>query len=58
MDIEKHSKSFISKFHNMGETCSVCRACTDQQEIRTTNSVARVITKNKIFLEKPTEKKK
>ena len=31
----------------MGETCSVCRACTDQQEIRTTNSVARVITKNK-----------
>ena len=34
----------------MGETCSVCSACTDQQEIRTTNSqygVGRVITNNK-----------
>ncbi len=34
----------------MGETCSVCNACTDQQEIRTanTNHISRIITKNKI----------
>ena len=34
----------------MGETCSVCSACTDQQEIRTSNSnfaVSRIITNNK-----------
>ena len=34
----------------MGETCSVCSACTDQQEIRTASShfaVSRVISKNK-----------
>ena len=34
----------------MGETCSVCSACTDQQEIRTANShfgVSRVITNGK-----------
>ena len=34
----------------MGETCSVCSACADQQEIRTSNShfVTRNVTKNKI----------
>ena len=33
----------------MGETCSVCNACADQQEIRTanTNHISRVITNNK-----------
>ena len=34
----------------MGETCSVCNACEDQQEIRTANTnhiITRVITNNK-----------